>query len=126
MFPVPLHLSRHGGCPALAGAGRPTQDRTSAAGVILRLACVTALLFTVVSGRALAQGIGTMQVTARVLPAGPSRVALEETRAVTAAALREPWTLSTIRRTRLVRTRADLLAQGSRRTLVITLHYPHN
>jgi hypothetical protein len=95
-------------------------------GAILRLACLAALLSAGTSGGAHAQGIGTMQVTARVLPARPSWVALEETRAAALAVLHEPSTPAGRRRSRLVLTRAEFQAQGSRRTLVVTLDYPHN
>jgi hypothetical protein len=99
---------------------------TSPAGPILRLLGLSSLLALALPQGVSAQGIGTMQVSARVLPAGPTWTALSEARAAAQAVLADPHTRSSSRSTQLVRAYAELQGVGSRRRLLITLHHPHN
>lgn len=126
MFPVPLHKRPTASRSALAEVRELARYWTSVAGPLPRLVCLSLLLFVARSGRVSAQGLGTMQVTARVLPAGPSWTGLSEARAAALAVLGDPASRSSNRRTDLVRAYAELQGVGSRRRLLITLHHPHN
>lgn len=126
MFPEPLHKCPEASPSALAEVRQPARFRTSRAGTPPRLACLWLLLSAALSGRVSAQGVGTMQVTARVLPAGASWTGLSEARAAALAVLRDSSSRSSSRRTDLVRAYAELQGVGSRRRLLITLHHPHN
>ncbi len=123
---VPLHKCPGAFHSGLAEARQLAQYPTSPAGPPLRLLCLSLLLSAALSGRVSAQAIGTMQVTARVLPAGPSWTGLSEARAAALAVLGDPFSRSSTRRTDLVRVYAELQGVGSRRRLLITLHHPHN
>ena len=73
-----------------------------------------------------AQALGTMQVTARVVPGGPAWAALAEARLVGRQALLAPGAGSKLRRAELVQARAELASTGGRRRLVVTVDYPRN
>ena len=125
MFPLLL--------PQFSGAARflaevPQLARywTSPPGSLLRLVGLSSLLAAALPGRVSAQGVGTMQVSARVLPGGPTWTALSEARAAALTVLGDPFARSSNRRTHLVKTYAELQGEGFRRRLLITLHHPHN
>ena len=126
MFPVPLHKRQAAARVAFGEARQLAEYPTSPAGPLLRLVCLSVLLSAALSGRVSAQAIGTMQVTARVLPAGPSWTGLSEARAAALAVLGGPSSRSSSRRTGLVKVDAELQGVGARRRLLITLHHPHN
>lgn len=125
MFPVPLPKDS-GAARFLAEVPQLARYWTSPVGPLLRLVCLSSLLAAALPGRVSAQGIGTMRVSARVLPAGPTWTALSEARAAAWAVLDDPFVRSSSRRAHLVTAYAELQGVGARRRLLITLHHPHN
>ena len=126
MFPAPLHTRHERPLWGTLDAPQVAGDRTSVVPAALRLAGLTLLLATALSQSARAQASGTLQVTAHVLPAAASWSAWHEARAAIQALRRDPSAGSTVRRSGLVRTSAELQEAGSRRRLVVTLQHPHN
>ena len=110
-----------GSVPTIAGA-----VQASRIGAFARAAVLPLLLLASLPCRASAQGLGTMQVTARVLPGGPAWAGLHEAHALAQQVLSSPVESPDTRRAGLVRTRAEVTSQGGRRRLLITVHYPHN
>jgi hypothetical protein len=96
------------------------------AGAILRLALVTGPLAAGIPGGASAQALGTMQVTARVLPGLPAWAALREAQALAQQVLLAPLSGPEVRRAGLVQSRAELASTGGRRRFVVTVDYPRN
>ena len=125
MFPASLH-TRFPVTPAPGlRPARPAQRSTSRPRGPLRLAGLTALLSAAHFAGASAQSTGTMQVTARVVPAGPSWAALDESRAAVRGLAAAPFSRGAVRRAGLVRTEAVLLPSQGRR-LVVTIDHPYN
>jgi len=95
-------------------------------GSILPLAALGGVLVLVTPGTASAQALGTMQVTARVVPASVawSGLALAGA-AVRAVAEEKPDQVMTLR-TGLVFARAEPAPSGSGGQLIVTIHHPHN
>jgi hypothetical protein len=109
----------HGGLPA-----RPVGclwGRT-----ILRLGLIVAPLTAGLPGGASAQALGTMQVTARVLPGGAAWLGLAEAQALGRQVLLSPAPGPHLSRNDLVRTRAEFASTGGRRRLLVTVDYPRN
>jgi hypothetical protein len=77
-------------------------------------------------GWASAQALGTMQVTARVLPGGPGWAGLAEAHILAREALLSSVSGSDIRRSGLVQARAELATTRGRRRLLVTVDYPRN
>jgi hypothetical protein len=73
-----------------------------------------------------AQALGTMQVTARVLPGGPPWAGLRETQDLVERVQRSPSSGSETRRAGLVQARADVAPAAGRGRLLITVDYPRN
>jgi hypothetical protein len=101
------------------------------AGGKLRMATVLGLLALGLPGTSSAQALGTMQVTARVVPASVAWTGLAEARvsARGAAALQPGRTF--IRRGGLVQSTAQIhpfgdRPSGGRRLLIVTIQHPHN
>jgi hypothetical protein len=111
--------------PAGATLGQPCR-----AGGILRLAAVLGLLALGLPGTASAQALGTMQVTARVVPGTVGWTGLAEAGvAARSAAVRQPGS-ALIRRGRLVCATAEIKPSSGRsggpRLLIVTIQHPHN
>jgi hypothetical protein len=92
----------------------------------MQLALLLALLAAGAPGGVSAQAAGTMQVTARVLPAEAGWSGLAEARSLVRGVLEAPRMAPATRRAGLVRTRAELAPINGRRRLLVTIHYPHN
>ena len=92
----------------------------------LRMGLLTALLAAVLPAGVSAQALGTMQVTARVLPGGPAWAGLAEARVLARQALLSPPATPRTRRAGLVQTRAELTTTAARRRLLVTVQYPRN
>jgi hypothetical protein len=107
--------------PLVTGLGR-----WSWVGAVVRLGLLPGLLLAAVPGVVSAQSLGTMQVTARVLPGRPGWAGLSEARGLTRNVLSAPWTGTRTHRAGLVLTRAELAPAERRRRLLVTIHYPHN
>ena len=73
-----------------------------------------------------AQALGTMQVTARVLPGGPGWAGYSEARALARQVDSASASASETRHVGLVQARAEVASGQGRRRLLITIHYPHN
>jgi hypothetical protein len=119
----PLALRSAGPAPAGAAGHSP---RGRSAGAMPRLGLLAALLMASFPGWASAQALGTMQVTARVLPGRPGWAGLAETQIVARKALLSPTAASDVRRAGLVQARAELATTGGRRRLLVTVDYPRN
>ena len=100
--------------------------RGRSAGAMLRLGLLAVPLMAAFPGSASAQALGTMQVTARVLPGRPSWAGLAEAQILAREALLSPAAGSDIRRAGLVQARAEIATTGGRRRLLVTVHYPRN
>ena len=104
----------------------------SPAGRTLRMAGLAALLSLVGPGALSAQALGTMQVSARVVPAAVAWAGVAEAKAAVRAAAHESGGTGLVRRASLVRraglvwARAELPAPGSGDPLVVTVHHPFN
>jgi hypothetical protein len=92
----------------------------------VRLAGLAALLSAGLSGEASAQSIGTLQATARVVPAAASWEALEQARTAAVLALQASEGGPGVSRTELVRTSTVLQGSGDGRRLLVTLEHPRN
>lgn len=73
-----------------------------------------------------AQALGTMQVSARVLPGRPGWAALAEARALAQGVLAQPAVTHLTRRRGLVQARAEVALAAGRRRLLVTIQHPHN
>jgi hypothetical protein len=125
MFPPPLHSRPAQAFEAAAGSPAPIRDWTAiVAG--LRLAGSMLVLASASGQRVSAQSIGTMQVTARVIPATASWAALDEARVAIRWLTRQEPEGPTVSSTGVLRTRAEVQATGSRRRLIVTVDHPRN
>jgi hypothetical protein len=93
---------------------------------ILKLGLMVIPLTTGLPGGASAQALGTMQVTARVLPGAPAWAGLAEAQALGRQVLLSPVPGSHLRRADLVQARAELAMTGRERRLLVRVDYPRN
>jgi hypothetical protein len=122
MFAPRSPLARTPTSPAPAGAAAGG----CSAGAMLRLGLLVVSLMVSFPGWASAQALGTMQVTARVLPGRPAWAGLAEAQILAREALLSPAAGSDVRRAGLVQARAELATTGGRRHLLVTVDYPRN
>ena len=125
MFAPRFPLARTPTNPAPTGAA-PSTWRGCSAGAMLRLALLTVPLMVSFPGWASAQALGTMQVTARVLPGRPVWAGLSEARTLAQQVLLSSKAAPETRRAGLVQARAELTTAGGRRRLLVTVDYPRN
>jgi hypothetical protein len=125
MFTPGSPLARTPTSPAPTGAA-PGTRRGCSAGAMLRLGLLAVPLMVAFPGWASAQALGTMQVTARVLPGRPAWAGLAEAQILAREALLSPAAGSDVRRAGLVQARAELATTGGRRRLLVTVDYPRN
>jgi hypothetical protein len=111
--------------PAATGRAAGIRHGCSA-GALLRLGLLAVPLTVSFPGWASAQALGTMQVTARVLPGGPGWAGLAEAQILAREALLSSVAGSDIRRSGLVQARAELATTRGRRRLLVTVDYPRN
>jgi hypothetical protein len=95
-------------------------------GSILPLAALASVLVLVTPGTASAQALGTMQVTARVVPASVAWSGLALAGAAARAVAAEKTEQPMSRRTGLVYVRVEPPPSGSGGPLIVTVHHPHN
>jgi hypothetical protein len=100
-------------------------ERSSRGSAIPRIGLAVLLTAALPAGVS-AQALGTMQVTARVIPGRPAWDGLSEARTLARAALLAPSTASGTRRADLVQARAEFNSSPARRRLMITVNYPRN
>ena len=100
--------------------------RGCSASAMLRLGLLVLPLMAVFPGWASAQAIGTMQVTARVLPGRPVWAGLSEAQTLAQQVLLSSKAATETRRAGLVQARAELATTGGRRRLLVTVDYPRN
>ena len=125
MFAPRSPLARTPSDRAPSGAAVSTR-RACSAGAVFRLGLLAWPLMAAFPGWASAQALGTMQVTARVLPGRPSWAGLAEVQILAREALLSPAAGREIRRAGLVQARAEVATTGGRRRLLVTVHYPRN
>jgi hypothetical protein len=119
----PLARTRPDPVPTSSAAG--TRLAWSA-GAMLRLWLVAMPLTAAFPAGASAQGLGTMQVTARVLPGRPVWAGLTEAQALVQQALLSSSKGPEIRRAGLVQAWAELDSTGGRRRLLVRVDYLRN
>jgi hypothetical protein len=119
----PLARTPASPAPTCAAAGI---RRGCSAGAMLRLGLLALPLMVAFPGWASAQALGTMQVTARVLPGRPAWAGLAEAQMLAREALLSPAAGLDVRRAGLVQARAELATIGGRRRLLVTVDYPRN
>jgi hypothetical protein len=126
MFTARRYLGLLPCLPSLIRTGRGSTEQASPAAGILRLAAVSGFLALSLPETSSAQALGTMQVTARVIPASVAWSGVAE--AGLAARSVAQWNAGRplIQRNGLVHTRAEIRPTESRPLLVVTVHYPHN
>jgi hypothetical protein len=123
--------------PAFVSPGPKTPDSTRRGGSAhrasipwlctpLRLAALVVAMSVASSHRASAQALGTVQVSARVLPASVSWSGVGEAARAAHDLLRHPAGGPVLRRSGLVRTRAVLEPAGGRQLLLVTIQHPYN
>jgi hypothetical protein len=125
MFTPGSPLARTPTSPAPTGAATGTR-RGCSAGAMLRLGLLAVPLMVAFPGWVSAQALGTMQVTARVLPGRLAWAGLAEAQMLAREALLSPAAGSDVRRAGLVQARAELATTGGRRRLLVTVDYPRN
>ena len=125
MFPprLPLRRAPPDWSPASALAAFGAGAMASA---IVKLGLLALLLTAALPGGASAQALGTMQVTARVLPGRPSWMGLAEAQVLVQSVDLTRPAGSKVRRSGLVQARAELASAGERRRLLVTVDYPRN
>jgi hypothetical protein len=125
MFAPRSPLTRAPTSPVPSGPAAGTR-RGCSARAMLRLGLLAVPMMVSFPGWASAQALGTMQVTARVLPGRPGWAGLAEAQILAREALLSPPAGSDIRRAGLVQARAELSTTGGRRRLLVTVDYPRN
>jgi hypothetical protein len=125
MFPLrpPVRPPRHRQLLARIPAG---SRRSSLLGWLLRLGLLIVPSATALPSGVSAQALGTMQVTARVLPGRPGWTALAEVQALAREVILTPDVLPEARGTGLVQVRGNLDWIAGRRRLLVTVDYPRN
>ena len=114
-------------CPDRTPASAaPDRRRGGSASAMLRLGLLAVPLMVAFPGGASAQGLGTMQVTARVLPGPPPWAGLTQAQALAQQVLLASSAGPEIRRVHLVQARAELTSTGGRRRLLVTVNYLRN
>ena len=126
MFAEPFHIGRIRAGPASAGCAGSGCGRARRLRSLIRLGALSALFAAGVPGGVSAQALGTMQVTARVLPGQPGWAGLSEARALAQEVLSRSSVASQTRRAGLVQARAELAPADGRRRLLVTINYPQN
>ncbi len=106
--------------PAGARHADPSANR------FFRIAAVAGLLAGALPAVASAQAIGTMQVTARVLPASVAWSAVSEAGLAAGAAVRTPAGQPLIRRNGLILSSTEIRRAGESRVVLVTIQHPHN
>ena len=125
MFAPRSHVRHPASYPASGNAPAWTRRRL-ASGATLRLALLILPMAAAPLRGASAQALGTMQVTARVLPGLPLWAGIREAQALAERVQRAPFSGSKIRQEGLVRARVDVASAPGRRCLLITVDYPRN
>ena len=110
----------------LSGPGARVHPAKRPAGQVLRAVAVCGLLAMGLPGTSSAQAIGTMQASARVVPASAAWTDLSEAGLAARAAVGAASDGPLIRRNGLVRSSAEIRAVGSRREVLVTLQHPYN
>ena len=111
---------------ALAGSAGTGRHADRIAGRILRTAAHGGVLAVALPGISSAQSIGTMQVSARVVPASAAWSGLSEAGLAARAAVQAPSARPLVRRNGLVHSATEIRTVGSRRVVFVTLQHPHN
>lgn len=112
-----------------SGLSRPPQkraDRTSRAGGFVPVAALAGLLALGLPQTSSAQSLGTLQVTARVVPASVAWTGVAEAGVAARSLVGQESGRPLIRRNGLVYTSAEIHRAGGRHLLLVTLHHPHN
>ena len=107
--------------PAGTGPGRALPG-----GGILRLIVLPAALALGLPQMSSAQALGTMQVSARVVPASVAWAGVAEGREAARSAAKQRWGKHIVRRGGLLLTQAEIRPLGGGRLLIVTIHHPHN
>ena len=107
------------------GGMRAVSSRPPSAGLALRLAPLVALLSAALPGGVSAQALGTMQVTAQVVPAEASWGGLTTARTLARELLSHP-TPRAVRRGDMARVEAAVASGDGPRRLLLTIDYPRN
>jgi hypothetical protein len=93
---------------------------------ILCLLAVTGALASTLPRTSSAQALGTMQVTARVVPASVAWAGVAEVGHAVRSATADPAGRVSVRRGRLIQGRTEIRSSGGRRLLIVTIQHPHN
>ena len=122
----PLSTARRQPPRGLAPAGvTAVPGQRSPAGLILRLGPLVALLSAALPLGVSAQALGTMQVTARVVPAEASWGGLTTAQALALEVLSHP-TSRAVRREDVARVEAAVASGDGPRRVLLTIDYPRN
>lgn len=112
--------------PATTQSTAETPGRAVLAGGFLRLAVLLASLPLGLPRTLYAQALGTMQVTARVVPAAVAWDGVAEAREAAQSAALVPSGRPLVLRGRLIQTRAEIWPSAGPGLLVVTIHHLHN
>lgn len=126
MFTARFHIGPVRFLPALARTAPVRPGLAGRSGKFVRVAALTALLVLALRGTSSAQALGTLQVTARVVPASVGWTGVAEAGLAARSAASQQTGRPSIRRSGLVRTRAEIHPSGGRRLLLVTVEHPHN
>ncbi len=110
----------------LAGPADSVRHTGALADRFLRIAAVAGLLAGAFPAVASAQAIGTMQVTARVLPASDAWSGVSEAGLAAREAVRTPAGQPLIRRNGLILSSTEIRRAGDSRVVHVTIQHPHN
>ena len=108
------------------GGMRAVSSRPSSAGLALRVAPFVALLSAALPGGVSAQALGTMQVTARVVPAEAGWSGLAAARTLAREVLSRPAGPGEVRWGDVARIEAAMVSGKGPRELLVTVDYPRN
>jgi hypothetical protein len=115
--PRPLAIRR-----LLAGCAADFSPHT---GNFLRSTAFCGLLALGIPSTSAAQA-GSIQVSARVLPATTAWTGLSEAGVAAREAVQMPWGRPLLRHAGLVQTRAEIHRSGGSHLVLVTIQYPHN
>jgi len=119
------------GCfdPISPGWPRPAAERsrlTVPAGGVLRWTVLLGILGLAFPRTSYAQAVGTMQVTARVVPASVAWTAVAEAREAARSVVRDPSALPVVRGGRLLQARAEIHDSTGPGLVIVTVQHLRN
>jgi hypothetical protein len=125
MVPLAFHAASAGWAPSPVESAPAAAGRLSWTGTAGRIAALVGLVALGVPTASAAQALGTMQVTARVLPASAAWAGIVAAGAAAQEAIQTQSGTSAYHNG-LIRVRSEIRASKDYRLVLVTIDYPHN